>query len=129
MSASVTMSVGLPLALGSMTSREVDSELSGLFGASWKADAGSSSGGDPKGYFASATDAAAYLERNGYALWEDAGSGALVGYNGAGEAIGKWSDGTVGPDVPKAVIVAYMMTNDPGWQRVERKGKRGRGGS
>ena len=39
------------------------------------------------------------------------------------------SDGTEAAELPAAVIVAYMMTNDPGWQRVERKtkGKRDRG--
>lgn len=46
----------------------------------------------------------------------------------SGQPIGKWSDGTEGPDVPAAVIVAYMMSNGSGWQRVEHKakGKRGR---
>ena len=52
-----------------------------------------------------------------------------MGYDGSGQSIGKWSDGTEGPDVPAAVIVARMMSNDRGWQCVEHKGKgkRGRG--
>ena len=85
--------------------------------------------GDPRGFFATTEDAQAYLERNGYCLWEDEVTGALVGYDGSGQSIGKWSDGTEGPDVPAAVIVAHMMSNDRGWQRVEHKGKgkRGRG--
>ena len=68
-------------------------------------------------------------KRNGYALWEDKATGALAGYNGSGEHVGKWSDGTEAAELPAAVIVAYMMSNDPGWQRVERKskGKRDRG--
>ena len=87
------------------------------------------SSGDPRGFFATKADATAYLERNGYALWEDKATGALAGYNGSGEHVGKWSDGTEAAELPAAVIVAYMMSNDPGWQRVERKskGKRGRG--
>ena len=68
-------------------------------------------------------DATAYLERNGYALWEDKATGALAGYNGSGEHVGKWSDGTEAAELPAAVIVAYMMTNDPGWQTVARKAK------
>ena len=87
------------------------------------------SSGDPRGFFATKADATAYLERNGYTLWEDEVTGALAGYNGSGEHVGKWSDGTEAAELPAAVIVAYMMTNDPGWQRVERKtkGKRDRG--
>jgi len=73
------------------------------------------SSGDPRGFFATKADATAYLERNGYTLWEDKATGALAGYNGSGEHVGKWSDGTEAAELPAAVIVAYIMSNDPGW--------------